>query len=156
MKTFKTPFLSGPILTTMAGLALLFAGPGFAGAADAPVSDKALQGVWRGARFGAGKGEDPSKGVKLELTIKDSHITCKKLPDGQAVGEGDLKVSADGKTIEAVGSTGNFKGKAFQGILKLEGNTLTWCTGSGGQERPTEFAGDGAKKNWLIIVKREP
>lgn len=139
------------------GLGLLLNLPSFTLAADSPASEKALQGVWRGARFDMGKGEDPEKGVKLEMTIKDNHIICKRLPEGQAVGEGELKISADGKTIDAIGSSEKFKGKNYFGILKVEGDTLTWCTTSSGkaEDRPSEFVADKNKKNWLIVVKRD-
>lgn len=155
MNTRKISFVKGAILFT--GLGLFLISSNLALAADSPASEKALQGVWRGARFDLGKGEDLEKGVKLEMTIKDNHISCKRLPEGQSVGEGELKISADGKTIDAVGSTGNFKGKNFFGILKLEGETLTWCTTSSGkaEDRPAEFVADKTKKNWLIVVKRE-
>lgn len=155
MKNLSRSLMNRAILLTSLGFLLSL--PSLAPAADGPVSEKALQGVWRGVRFGSGKGEDPAKGVKLELTIKDSHISCKRLPDGEAVGEGDFKLSDGGKTIDALGSTGSYKGKNYHGILKIEGDTLIWCTSSTGKEenRPSEFVADQAKKNWLVIVKRE-
>lgn len=126
-------------------------------AADKPATEKALQGVWQGARFGEGKGEDPSKGVKLELTITGKHIVCKKLPNGDLVGEGDFTLTPDGKGLDATGLTGNYKGKAYCGAVKLDGDDLQWCVNTEGkpEARPTEFAGDKAKKNWLVLLKKQ-
>ena len=142
---------AGTILAAGLGLLLLF--PAASPAADA----SALQGVWRGARFSAGKGEDPDKGVALELIIKGSHINGQRLPEGKPIAEGDLKLSADGKCMDATGSTGGFKGKAFPGIFKIEGDTLFWCVTTSGnaEDRPADFVATPSKKSYLIIVKRQ-
>lgn len=151
MKYSIIPFLSGTTLA--AGLGLLLLLPATAPAADAG----ALQGVWRGARFSAGKGEDPDKGVALEMTFKGNHLNGKRLPEGKLIGEGDFKVLADGKRMDATGSTGGFKGKNYPGIFKIEGNTLLWCVTTSGnpEDRPTDFVAEPAKKSYLIIVKRQ-
>ncbi|MBI5687807.1 MAG: TIGR03067 domain-containing protein [Verrucomicrobia bacterium] len=151
MKHPVTSFLPGAILAAGLGLLPLFP-------ADSPAADaKPLQGVWRGARFSSGKGEDPDKGVALELTIKDSHINGKRLPEEKPIAEGDFKLSADGKCMDATGSTGGFKGKTFPGIFKIEGDMLFWCVTTNGntQDRPTGFVAEPAKKSYLIIVKRQ-
>lgn len=141
------------VLSVTAAIGLLLQ-PCLASADDAGA--KSLQGVWRGIRFSSGQGEDPSKGVKLELTIKDNHVSAKRLPQGD-IGEGDFKIAADGKTIDAVGATGGFKDKSFAGIFKVKGNTLNWCTTTSGNagDRPAEFSADPAKKSYLIVVKRQ-
>ena len=153
MKNSPTSVVSRMALT--AGLGLLLGLPGLSPADDD--AGKALQGVWRGARFSSGKGEDPEKGVKLELIFKNNQIHGKRLPEEQAIGTGAFKLSADGKTIDAVGTSGGFKGKTFPGIFKIEGDTLLWCTTTSGNaaDRPTEFAASPAKKSYLIIVKRQ-
>ena len=126
MKTSAVAILAGTILIT---------GPAFA----ADDASKPLQGVWRGTRFAEGKGEDPSKGVALELTITGTHVVGKRVPQG-AIGEGDFKLAAAGK-IDAVGTAGGFKGKTIPGLFKIEGDTLRWCVTTSGDEgnRPTDF-----------------
>ncbi|MCX6900789.1 MAG: TIGR03067 domain-containing protein [Verrucomicrobia bacterium] len=142
-----------PRTALVAGLGLLLIFPATSPAADV----NALQGVWRGARFSSGKGEDPGKGVALELTFKDNHISGKRLPEEKLIGEGEFKISADGKCMDATGATGGFKGKAYPGIFKINGNTLLWCVTTTGnaQDRPGAFVAEPAKKTYLIIVKRQ-
>ncbi|MFA6563067.1 MAG: TIGR03067 domain-containing protein [Verrucomicrobiia bacterium] len=150
MKHSVISFLPGTVLAAGLGLILLF--PATSPAADG----KALQGAWRGARFSSGKGENPDKGVALELTFKGNHINGKRLPEEKPIAEGDFKLSADGKSMDATGATGGFKGKAFPGIFKIEGDTLFWCVTTTGntQDRPADFVAEPAKKSYLIIVKR--
>jgi uncharacterized protein (TIGR03067 family) len=149
----KMNFATSTLLraTLVLGVSVLIVRPCLA--ADAA---QALQGVWQGARFSEGKGEDPADGVKLELIFEGNHIKAKRLPAGN-IGEGDFRLSSDGKTIDAVGSTGSFKGKNFPGIIKIEGDRLLWCTGTDGQpdNRPTEFVASPSKHTYLIIVKRQ-
>ena len=136
-------------------LALIVAGVVLGTVVSRAADTAALQGTWSGARFSAGSGDDPSKGVKLELTFKDNHVTGRRLPEGD-LGTGDFTLSSEGKTIDAVGTSKKNKGKSYQGIIKVEGDTLLWCVATGeNQQRPTEFAADPAKKSYLIIVKRQ-
>ncbi len=136
-------------------VALLVAGLVIASAASRAVETKALQGTWSGARFSQGTGTDASKGIKLELTIQDNHIKGRRLPEGD-LGEGDITLSNGGKSIDAVGTSARNKGKSYQGIIKVEGDTLYWCTGVGeNQQRPTEFVADPAKKTFLVVLKRQ-
>ena len=136
-------------------IALLVAGIVLGTAASRAADTAALQGTWSGARFSAGSGDDPSKGVKLELTCKDNHVTGRRLPEGD-LGAGDVTLSNEGKNIDAVGTSGKNKGKSYQGIIKVEGDTLQWCVATGDKpQRPTEFTADPAKKSYLIIVKRQ-
>ena len=92
---------------------------------------------------------------RLELTIKDNHVTGHRLPEGD-LGTGDITLSNAGKNIDAVGTSAKNKGKSYQGIIKVEGDTLIWCTAVGdNQQRPTEFVADPAKKTFLIVLKRQ-
>lgn len=139
-------------LAWTAALGLLASAPAFAGE-----ETQALQGVWSGARFSSGTG-DTGKGVKLELTITGNHISAKRVPDEKLIAEGDFEVAADGKSIDAVGTTGSYKGKSYLGIFQVSGDTLTWCTTTTGDaaDRPTDFVAEPARKSYLIVVKRQP
>ena len=154
MKRFIRLLFRSLLLPAVAGL--LFGLPWAAPAADS-VNPQALQGIWRGARFSSGQGDEPGKGVQLELTFEGNKVKGLRLPQGD-IGDGDFTISADGKTIDAVGSSGNFKGNIYLGILKIEGDTLYWCTTAGGgktQKRPEAFAADPAQRTYLIVVKRQ-
>ena len=66
----------------------------------------------------------------LTLTFTDGKVTARRVPDGD-IGAGEFTLSADGKTIDAVGTSKNYKGNLYRGILKIEGDTLTLArTGS--------------------------
>jgi len=136
-------------------VALLVAGFIILPVAGRAVEAPSLQGTWSGVRYSDGTGNDPSKGVKLELTFKDNHVTGRRLPEGD-LGTGDITLSNEGKHIDAAGTSKSNKGKGYQGIIKVEGDTLLWCTATGdNQVRPTEFAADPAKRTYLIVLKRQ-
>ncbi|MEW6301929.1 MAG: TIGR03067 domain-containing protein [Verrucomicrobiota bacterium] len=147
-------------ITAWLGAGIVFIGlGGLWGAAPGakPVTPKALQGVWSGARFDSGKGEDAQKGVKLQLTFEGNQVKGVRLPQGN-IGEGEFTLAADGKTIDATGVSSNFKGNTYQGIIKIEGDTLYWCTTVGGgklQKRPEDFSANPAQRTYLIVVKRQ-
>ena len=147
MKHSVISFLPGTALAAGLGLFLLL--PGTSTAADTT----ALQGTWRGTRYSEGKGDDPSKGVALELTFKDNHVNGKRLPEEKPVGEGEVKISEDGKCMDGT----NTKGKVCPGIFKIDGDTLLWCVTTTGnaEDRPKDFVAEPGKKSYLIIVKRQ-
>lgn len=143
-------------IIALAGVCWLFGLLTFAPAADA-VTAEALQGTWRGERFDKGTGDGSAKGVPLEVTFTGNKVKGLRLPQGD-IGDGEFTLSADGKTIDAVGTTGGFKGNTYLGVIKIEGDTLSWCTTAGGgktQKRPAGFTADPAQRTYLIVVKRQ-
>ena len=99
---------------------------------DAVPSDRSkerekLAGTWQGFVVN-GKGENPNAGpVKLEVTITGDKMTAKDLQAGnKSMGEGTYKLDIAKQTIDPTGTAGPEKGKTYQGIYSLEGDTLKW------------------------------
>jgi uncharacterized protein (TIGR03067 family) len=139
-----------------AGAALL-ALVAFAPASPDGLTAKDLQGVWIGARFTEGNGSDPKQGVALVLTFKDNLLVVRK-ESNAPVGEATFTLSADGKSIDATGTSGGYRNKTYLGILKVEGDTLTWSTnGTAGKnsKRPGGFTADPGGAVYLIVAKRQ-
>lgn len=143
-------------MSRIAMAALLLAG-GLPLRADDGVTEKALQGTWKGARFTEGTGDKEAQGVKVEFTFKDKTLVCRK-DSGAPVGEATFTLSADGKTIDATGTSAGYRNKAYLGIIKIEGDKLTWCTTGGSgkdQKRPGGFVANAGSAQYLIVLTRQ-
>jgi hypothetical protein len=53
------------------------------------------------------------------------------------------------------GGGGGGGGGAYKGILAVEGDTLKWCVANPGRDRPTEFATNRGKGQFLMILKKQ-
>lgn len=153
MKAHPLPRRAG---ATVALVAIVLSAVAATAVADETLKTKALAGTWVGARYDEGKGEDPEKGVKLQLVFEGDKVVATRIPTAD-VGEGSFKLSDDGKQIDAIGKTGGFRSKTYLGIIKVEGDTLYWCTTSGSkdQKRPNAFSADPGEHTYLIVVKRQ-
>lgn len=119
---------------------------------------KSLQGVWSGERFTEGSGKDGAKGEKVDFLFKDGVLKGYKA-SGTLIGEASYALSDGGKSLDATGTSGGYRGKLYLGHLKIEGDTLFWCVnGAAGKERkrPGGFTADPGNAVYLIVLKRKP
>ncbi|MDR3403149.1 MAG: hypothetical protein P4L99_11695 [Chthoniobacter sp.] len=115
-----------------------------------------LLGTWEGF---VSEGNDTRPGQRrmaVSLTITPDKITS---GGSGNVGEGTYRISGgNGKIlqIEGAGTGGIYRGKVYQGIFALEGNTLKWCSSDAGRPRPTILRTNYAAGQYLIVLTRKP
>ena len=107
---------------------------------------KDLKGVWKGRVDEGATGH--------VLRISDAAIKG-TLNGKQDLGTGTFKLDSSAKPwhMDATGTKGPQKGRAYLGIYSLEDDTLKWCVSMPGGERPTEFATKSGQ--FLLILKRQ-
>jgi len=116
---------------------------------------KDLQGTWKGERFTEGSG-DGKGGEKVEFTFKDNTLVGRKA-SGTLIGEATFTLDA-GKNLDAAGTTGGYRNKTYPGIIKIEGDKLTWCVAGGSskdQKRPGSFVANPGSAHYLIVLTRQ-
>jgi uncharacterized protein (TIGR03067 family) len=107
---------------------------------------KELVGVWKG------RVDEGATGHVLTITS----AIIKGTKDGkQNLGTGKFKLDLTTKPwcMDATGTKGPQKGRTYLGIYSLEGDTLKWCVGLPGGDRPTEFTTKDGQ--FLLILKRQ-
>ncbi len=101
-----------------------------------------LEGTWVGgvrAPAGKAKGGSATMVQISELTIKDGKITSCKDGRGGSLGNCEsVSLNPAAKTMDATGSTKDNKG-VFQGIYRVNGETLEWCAANPGKGRPKDY-----------------
>lgn len=117
---------------------------------------KSLEGTWKVASAEE-NGEAKEAYKDAVVTFHEGTFTV-KLADGDSH-DGTYKVmpAAGGPAaIDLSASGGPNKGKTFQGIFVIEGDTLKICRGtSADKDRPTEFSGKADSGMVLFMLKRE-
>jgi uncharacterized protein (TIGR03067 family) len=125
---------------------------------DATKKDlKAMEGTWAVTvhEFGGEKvSEDQNKQFNGKLVVKDGKYTV--FTGDMKIGAGTIKLDASKtpKHVDAVSDEGADKGKAMQGIYKIEGETMMVCFGQPGSDRPTEFKTKKDTTQMLLSYKR--
>ena len=124
---------------------------GGAGTAD----NKDLLGEWEGF-ITDGDGSSPSqRRGNISLNVTKEAITT---TGGGSGGAGTYKISGgSGKVrqIDASGTDGQYRGKQYEGIFTIEGNTLKWCSGNPGKGRPRELKTNVGSGFFLMVLTRK-
>ena len=116
---------------------------------------KDLEGTWRGERWTEGSGGGQG-GEVVEFTFKGNALVGRK-KSGVVIGEATFTLSDGGKSIDATGTTGGYRNKTYPGIIKVEGDKLTWCSAGGGgkdMKRPGSFTANPGSAHYLIVLTK--
>jgi uncharacterized protein (TIGR03067 family) len=130
---------------------------------------KRFQGSWLTVKIiadgqdfspGVAKGAERGKGKQDDNTDEDIEIydgdKCTLVRNNQKFTESVITIDPKKNTIDASHVSGPFKGRTFQGIYKLEGDTLSFCYAiEKGKERPTTFECKAGSGTALIVLKRQ-
>jgi uncharacterized protein (TIGR03067 family) len=141
-----------------AALALLFT-LGLAAAAGGDDTSKNLEqlaGAWTcvsATSDGKPVAEATVKQLRLAVTKEGGYKTER---GDEVLFDSTCQIDPDRspKQIDLIGTEGENKGKAAQGIYVLDGDTLTICYTMPGKERPKEFESKPGSAATLIVWKR--
>jgi uncharacterized protein (TIGR03067 family) len=125
-------------------------------AQPAEEAQKTLQGTWSATKVERdGKGTDEVVGHRLSFIDNRFQIRSK---DGTLLYEGTFQVepSTQPAAIDFKHTKGTLKGKAWQGIYALDGDTLTICDNAPNldKSRPTAFEARAGSGYIFITFKR--
>jgi uncharacterized protein (TIGR03067 family) len=115
---------------------------------------KEILGTWEG--FMANDDGSPQGFIKLEIT--EETITASNPRGGQIMGTGTYKISGvTNKTrrIDARGTSGQYKGKDYEGIFSIDGKTLKWCSANDRSKRPRDLKTDVRSGAFLMVLERK-
>lgn len=125
-------------------------------AAKATDLKKAIMGTWEGYMADG----DGSRHGDIRLEITEDTITATNPRGGQVMGAGTYKVSGGSKklkTIDASGTSGQFKGKKYEGVFDIEGTTLKWCSANDNprSRRPDQLQTQVQAGQFLMVLEKK-
>jgi len=122
--------------------------PGKAGTA------KDFLGTWEGFMANT----DGSPQGRMNLVITEDSITATN-PQGQPMGGGTYKLRGEDGVmrIDNEGTSGQYEGKKYEGIVTIEGNIMKWCSTNDrpGLRRPSEMKTDLQQGHFLMIMEKK-
>ncbi len=122
---------------------------------SAKTDQEKFNGSWKAVSVEYDGKEVPKDAVdKISLLVKGEDYTFTR-GDDVVKGTHKLDASKKPKTIDAVRSEGEGKGKPLLGIYELTDDAYKVCFGPPGGDRPTEFVSKPGSKVRLIVMKRE-
>ena len=76
------------------------------------------------------------------------------------MGAGTYKISTATnklKRMDAKGTSGQFQGKSYEGVLTVEGKTLKWCSANDrpSSKRPSELKTDVRAGQFLMVLEKK-
>ncbi len=158
-KTTPPPFPGWANKTTPGAIPSATTTPGATtttGATAAATADgKDFVGQWEGAVMNGDGSNQGQRQMNISLTVTAEKISAA----GQGtMGDGTYTISGGAgavRHIDARGTSGQYAGKNYEGILTVEGNTLKWCSGSPGAVRPKEFRTNPRAGCFLMVLTRK-
>jgi uncharacterized protein (TIGR03067 family) len=116
---------------------------------------KAMEGTWEFASAELGGRKLPDDVLKtLTLVLREGKYTTKSSgPDD--TGTFRLDPTKRPKEMDVKGVEGPNKGKSFQAIYELDGDSLKVCYDLDGKKRPTEFKSAPDTRQFLAVYKRK-
>jgi uncharacterized protein (TIGR03067 family) len=121
-----------------------------------PDVKKEILGTWEG--YMANDDGSPHGPIKLEITADT--ITASNPRGGSVMGAGTYKISAATnklKRMDAKGTSGQFQGKSYEGVLTIEGKTLKWCSANDrpSSKRPNDLKTDMRAGHFLMVLEKK-